>query len=87
MANIKSAAKKARRDVKARVRNRSTRASLKTQLKSFDNLILGGDKAAALKLLDSIFGIVDRAEKKGIIHKNAAGRKKSRLSKKIAKLK
>ena len=87
MANIKSAAKKARRDVKARLRNRGSRSSLKTQLKSFDALILSGNRAEALKLLPAIFGLVDRAQKTGFIHKNAANRKKSRLSIKVKKLK
>lgn len=87
MANTKSAAKKARRDVKARIRNRGSRSSLKTQLKSFDALILSGNRTEALKLLPGIFGLVDRAQKTGLIHKNAANRKKSRLSIKVKKTK
>ncbi|MFZ9186776.1 MAG: 30S ribosomal protein S20, partial [Holophagaceae bacterium] len=44
-------------------------------------------RAEALKLLPAIFGLVDRAQKTGLIHKNAANRKKSRLSIKVKKLK
>ena len=51
MANHKSAAKKARRDAEARLRNRSNRSTLKTAVKSFLALIAGGNKAEAAKEL------------------------------------
>ena len=51
MANHKSAAKKARRDVEVRLRNRSNRSTLKTAVKGFLSLIAGGDKSEAAKQL------------------------------------
>ena len=51
MANHKSAAKKARRDVEARLRNRSNRSTLKTAVKKFLTVLSEGNKAEATKLL------------------------------------
>ena len=83
MSNHKSAAKKARRDVEVRLRNRSTRSSLKTALKKFMGVIEAGSKTEATSQLPGIMGVVDKAAKKGILHKNAADRHKSRLTLKV----
>jgi len=86
MANHKSAAKKARRDAEARLRNRSNRSTLKTAVKSFLALIAGGNKDEAAKQLPLTQGLVDKACRKGVMHKNAADRTKSRLAAKVNKL-
>jgi small subunit ribosomal protein S20 len=83
MANHKSAAKKARRDEEARLRNRSNRSTLKTALKKFLVVVQGGSKTEAAGALPGIMGVVDKAAKKGILHKNAADRYKSRLTMKV----
>ena len=75
MPNIASAKKNMRKSRAASVRNRAQRSTLRTALKRASG---GGttadDKLAAVKLLD-------RASRKGLIHKNAAARHKSRLAK------
>lgn len=86
MANHKSAAKKARRDVEARLRNRSNRSTLKTAVKKFLTVLGEGNKAEATKLLPLTQGQVDKACRKGVMHKNAADRTKSRLAAKVNKL-
>lgn len=83
MANHKSAAKKARRDAEARLRNRANRSAMKTAVKKFLAAVAGGDKAAAVSLLPKTLGVLDKAANKGVIHKNAANRRKSRLTLKV----
>ena len=83
MANHKSAAKKARRDAEARLRNRGNRSTLKTAVKKFLIVVAAGDKAEAAKLLPETQGLVDKACRKGVMHKNAADRTKSRLAAKV----
>ncbi len=86
MANHKSAAKKARRDAEARLRNRSNRSTLKTAVKKFLAMVAEGNKAEASKLLPLTQGLVDKACRKGVMHKNAADRTKSRLALKVNNL-
>ncbi|MCL1908831.1 MAG: 30S ribosomal protein S20 [Holophagaceae bacterium] len=83
MANHKSAAKKARRDAAVRLRNRSNRSAMKTAIKRFLGVLATGDKVAASSLLPKTLGIVDKACRKGVLHKNAANRRKSRLTLKV----
>ncbi len=83
MANHKSASKKARRDAEVRLRNRSNRSSMKTEVKRFLAVIATGKKADAVAALPVLLGVVDRAANKGVIHKNAADRTKSRLTHKV----
>jgi small subunit ribosomal protein S20 len=83
MANHKSAAKKARRDAEARLRNRSNRSTLKTAVKKFLAVLSTGNKTEAAALLPATLGVVDKAVRKGVVHKNAANRAKSRLTLKV----
>ncbi|MEA2432702.1 MAG: small subunit ribosomal protein [Actinomycetota bacterium] len=77
MANIKSQIKRNRQNEVAHERNKSTRSALKTQIKKFSkDSTEEGYKAAARAL--------DKAASKGVIHKNTAARKKSRLAKKLS---
>ena len=80
MANHKSAVKKAAHDVEARLRNRANRSTLKTALKKFLVAVATGKKAEAATLLPTTLGVVDKACRKGVLHKNAANRYKSRLT-------
>ncbi|MBI4913233.1 MAG: 30S ribosomal protein S20 [Acidobacteria bacterium] len=83
MANHKSAAKKARRDAEARLRNRANRSAMKTAVKKFLAVVATGKKAEAQAALPAVLGVVDRAERKGVLHKNAANRHKSRFTLKV----
>ena len=75
MPNIASAKKNMRKSKAAMARNRAQRSALRTALKKAGT---SEDNVAAVKLLD-------RAARKGLIHKNAAARRKSRMAKKAAK--
>ena len=81
---VSSAVKAFRQNVKRRDHNRQMRSKLRTALKSIRAAIDEGDVAAAKKALDGTFSLVDKMANKGIIHKNTAGRYKSRLAKRIA---
>jgi len=76
---IKSAKKRVRVAEKATIRNVKTKRSLRTALKSFHNAITGGEKDAAAKLNEAQSNL-DKAVKKGIMHKNKAARQKAQLA-------
>lgn len=80
MPNIKSAKKRLRQDRVRRLRNRSVKASLKTAVKRTRDAVAGGDLAKAEEMLRAAAKRFDQAAAKGVIHKNAASRTKSRLS-------
>jgi small subunit ribosomal protein S20 len=81
VANIKSQIKRNRQNEKRAERNKSVRSELKTRTKSAVTAIeAGGDDAAALT--KAAVKRIDSAAAKGVIHKNAAARRKSRLMKK-----
>ncbi|BDU75752.1 30S ribosomal protein S20 [Mesoterricola sediminis] len=83
MANHKSAAKKAAHDAEARLRNRANRSAMKSAVKKFLAVVASGNKAEATTLLPGTLGVVDKACRKGVLHKNAANRAKSRLTLKV----
>lgn len=80
MANIKSQIKRNRQNEIRRARNKSTRSSLKTQIKRFLQSAEEGDKTAA-EAYREVSRSLDKAAAKGVIHKNTAANQKSRLSK------
>lgn len=84
MPNIKSAMKRVKVNAKKNLRNRMVKSSTKTALKKFD-VTLKADPAAAKEGLNTAFSAVDRAASKGVIHKNAANRKKARLARALNK--
>ncbi|MCC6227034.1 MAG: 30S ribosomal protein S20 [Microthrixaceae bacterium] len=84
MANIKSQIKRNRQNEKARLRNKAVRSELKTRVKSAEAAAAAGGEAAAETATKAI-STIDRAASKGVIHRNAAARKKSRLAKRLAK--
>src|SRR5450755_314225 len=78
MANIKSAEKRIRQTVRKQAKNKSVRTRLKSALKTHR----GTEPASQAEKLSGTFSEIDIARKKGVIHKNAAARYKSRLAKK-----
>ena len=77
MANIKSAKKRILQAERRRARNKSARSRLRTSIKRFR----GSDDKSKSEALPGTFSEIDRAEKRGAIHRNAAARYKSRLAK------
>lgn len=81
MANIKSAQKRQRQTVVRQARNKSARSRLRTAVKKH-RAVEGEAKPESLA---TAYSEIDHARKKGVIHKNAAARYKSRLAKAAAK--
>lgn len=81
MANIKSAKKRILVNDKKNLRNRSIKSALKTTVKKFNAAVAEGNKELAASTLPGVISAVDKAAAKGIMHKNAANRKKAELSK------
>ncbi|MBI1757483.1 MAG: 30S ribosomal protein S20 [Fimbriimonas ginsengisoli] len=77
MANKRSSKKDLRRIAKRRVRNQGTMTALKTYVKKARSAIASGDGHAAVITLSSA---LDKAAQRGIIHKNQAARRKSRIA-------
>ena len=82
---ISSAVKAHRQSLQKRDHNRQLRSRLRSSLKSIRAGIDAGDLEAARTALSKTFSLVDKMANKGIIHKNAAGRYKSRLVKRVTK--
>ncbi|MDR2514818.1 MAG: 30S ribosomal protein S20 [Christensenellaceae bacterium] len=80
MPNIKSAIKRVKVSKTKNLRNRMVKSSVKTLLKKFDAAVAGGDAAQVESMLRIASGAVDKAASKGVIHKNAANRKKAQLA-------
>jgi small subunit ribosomal protein S20 len=80
MANTRSAAKQARVSVRRRAINVAVTKTVKTSVKTIRNLVKAGKKDEASKLLTKFQSEIDRAAKKGVIHKNQASRQKSRIT-------
>ncbi len=85
MPNIKSAAKRVRVSANKRERNRVAKSALKTSIKRFHRAVETGAENTS-DVLQKTIQTIDKAAAKGIIHKNAAARRKSRLTKKLAKV-
>lgn len=77
---IKSAKKRVRVANKAAVRNSKTKRSLKSAVKAFGQALNASDKKKAIEALDKVQSELDKAAKKGIMHKNKAARKKSQAA-------
>ena len=86
MANSKSAAKRARVAERQRIRNRIFRSAARTHVKRAERLIAQGQAEAAATAVGDAISTLDRAAIKGIIHKNNASRRKSRLMTKFNQL-
>jgi small subunit ribosomal protein S20 len=80
MPNHKSAEKRMRQNEKRRLVNRSNRGRLRTGIKKLRDALEGGDAGAANGLLPETVSLIDKAVQKGVLHRNAAARFKSRLT-------
>lgn len=83
MPNIKSAEKRVIVSAKKRALNMAQKSRLKTIVKRVEKALADNDPNVN-EYLRAAYKALDKAAAKGLIHKNAAARKKSRLSKKIA---
>jgi small subunit ribosomal protein S20 len=83
MANIKSQIKRNRQNEARRVRNKSVRSSLKTRVKRFEDAVASGDADAAAEEYRTTTQALDQAVSKGVIHKNKAANKKSRMARRL----
>ncbi|HEC30578.1 MAG TPA: 30S ribosomal protein S20 [Candidatus Yonathbacteria bacterium] len=84
---ITKGAKKAHRaSLKKKVFNDRRKRAMKDAVKNIKNLVTKKDKDSANSSLPTAYKAIDKAAKRGIIKKNTAARKKSRLSKMIAKI-
>ena len=84
MADHASALKAHRQSLKNRERNRQFRSRLRGALKTIRTAIDGNDLAGAKNGLKQTISLIDKMASKGIIHRNAAGRYKSRLTTRLA---
>jgi small subunit ribosomal protein S20 len=91
MPNTKSAEKRLRQSKKRYLRNRATKSAIKTYTRRVKELAASGDREGALNMLRRAISLIDKAVKRGILHRNAGARRKSRLmialNKRIAQLK
>ncbi|NGX15662.1 30S ribosomal protein S20 [Wenzhouxiangella sp. XN24] len=86
MANIKSAQKRARQNIKNRTHNMAMRSKMRTFLKKVSTAIESGDRAEAEASYKAAVPVLDSMVNKGIVHKNKAARHKSRLNARIKAL-
>lgn len=83
MANSPQARKRARQADKARQHNASQRSMVRTYIKKVRSAVASGDQEAAQEALKAAGPVIDRMADKGILHKNAAARHKSRLNRAV----
>jgi len=81
MPNTNSAKKRLKQNEKRRLLNLKYKRRMKSIVKEIKELTVEGKKKEAQKLLPESYKVIDKAAKKGIIKKNTASRKKSRLTK------
>lgn len=86
MANIKSQIKRNRQNETRRLRNRTFRGSARAAVNKARAQIVAGDAATSKEAVLEAISRLDKAAEKGVIHKNNAARRKSRLMKALATL-
>jgi len=87
VAHSLSAKKRVRQNEKRRARNRARKADIRGEVKTFTAAITAGDVTKAEQELKKVVVLLDRTAAKNTIHKNAAARKRSRLTKRLNALK
>jgi small subunit ribosomal protein S20 len=80
MPNHKSAEKRVRQNEKRRVINRNNRGRLRTGVKKLRAALDAGDAGSVQTILPETVSLIDKAVQKGVLHRNAAARYKSRLT-------
>ena len=83
MPNIKSSIRSVKTDAERRAKNGPMKAALRGASRKVVALTATGAKEEATATLSVASGLIDKAARKGVIHKNAAARRKSRLAKKV----
>ncbi len=79
MPNIKSVMKDVKKSRELHERNVAVKSKIKTFVKKAKGTISGGDAEATKQAVSAATSVIDKAAEKGIIHKNAAARRKSRI--------
>jgi small subunit ribosomal protein S20 len=87
LANTKSAKKRIRQNSRRRVRNARIRTRARSSVRTARGVVEGGDSTSGDAAVKSAIQELDRAAAKGVIHRNNAARRKSRLQKQLAKTK
>lgn len=86
MPNIRSAEKRMRIAKTKTLRNRKIKSKVKTYIRRFEAAIVDGDITAAKDIYPEVTKQIDMATSKGVVHKNAANRMKSKLAIKLNEL-
>jgi len=86
MANTKSAQKAVRKIARRTLVNKSRRSAMRTAVRKVEEAIAAKDSKVAAAALHETESLVARAAQKGILHKNTASRKISRLTKRVKAL-
>jgi small subunit ribosomal protein S20 len=86
MANHKSAIKRMRQTDRKNEVNSRNRGTLRTQIKKLRTAVDTGDSASAKNILNETVSVIDKSVQKGVLHKNAAARHKSRLTATVGKM-
>ncbi len=80
MANTQSAKKRIRQNQKRRALNRWRLRTMRSAIKSFNQAVAAGDLEKAAETFRVASAVVDKTAQKGVIHRNQAARRKSRMS-------
>jgi small subunit ribosomal protein S20 len=86
MANTKSAKKATRKIARRTAVNKARRSTMRGVIRKFEEAIASGDQAAATSAFKEVQPVIMSAATKGVLHKNTASRKVSRLSKRLKTL-
>jgi small subunit ribosomal protein S20 len=85
LANIKSAQKRWRQNIKRRARNRMLRSATRSYVRDARSAIEDGEVQESAEAVRQAISALDKAVSKGIIHRNNAARRKSRLMQRVNK--
>ena len=85
LANIKSALKRVKTTRIRASRNAADKSIMRTAIRHFERALQEGNTEAAKEKLQKVIKVLDKLASKGVIHKNHAARKKSRLTRKLNK--
>jgi len=82
--NVESAKKRVRQTAKRRLRNKAYKTRVKNSIKKVLAAIEEKkEREEVMEFLNTAFSVIDKAAKKGVIHKNNASRKKARLHRRV----
>ena len=86
MPNIKSAKKRVLVSQAKAAQNKAAKSALKTELKKFEAAVAGGNRSEADVAYKVAVKAVDKAAARGLLHRNNAANKKSKMTRKLSKL-